>query len=137
MIGAIFGLTRDSGVKEVVTAALLSVCYQSLDLLQAIEKDGASFTTIRVDGGMAANNFMLQSLADLLNRQVDRPIVIETTALGVAYLAGLQAGLFDSLEQISERWQLDRSFLPAKGDDWRGQRYAGWLDAVERTRSKP
>jgi glycerol kinase len=134
--GAIFGLTRDTGVKEVVTAALLSVCYQSLDLLQAIVKDGASFTTIRVDGGMVENNFMLQSLADLLNCQVDRPRIIETTALGVAYLAGLQAGLFDSLEQISERWQLDRSFLPAKGDDWREQRYAGWLDAVERTRSK-
>lgn len=133
--GAMYGLTRDTGVKEVVTAALLSVCYQSRDLLQAIAKDGASFTTIRVDGGMVTNNFVLQSLADLLNCRVDRPKIIETTALGVAYLAGLQAGFFDSLEEISEHWQLDRSFLPAKDDDWRERRYAGWLNAIERTRS--
>ncbi|MBT8146411.1 MAG: glycerol kinase GlpK [Gammaproteobacteria bacterium] len=133
--GAIYGLTRDTGVKEIVTAALLSVCYQSRDLLQAIQKDGASFTTIRVDGGMVANNFMLQGLADLLNCQVDRPEVIETTALGAAYLAGLQAGIFDSLGEISERWSLERSFLPLKDESWRQQRYAGWLDAVERTRS--
>jgi len=103
--------------------------------LQAIAKDGASFTTIRVDGGMVTNNFVLQSLADLLNCRVDRPKIIETTALGVAYLAGLQAGFFDSLEEISEHWQLDRSFLPAKDDDWRERRYAGWLNAIERTRS--
>ncbi len=133
--GAMYGLTRDTGAKEVVTAALLSVCYQSRDLLQAIAKDGASFTTIRVDGGMVTNNFVLQSLADLLNCRVDRPKIIETTALGVAYLAGLQAGFFDSLEEISEHWQLDRSFLPAKDDDWRERRYAGWLNAIERTRS--
>jgi len=134
--GAIYGLTRDTGVKEIVTAALLSVCYQSLDLLQAIVKDGASFTTIRVDGGMVANNFMLQGLADLLNCQVDRPEVIETTALGAAYLAGLQAGIFDSLDEISKRWKLERSFFPAKEDSWRQARYAGWLDAIERTRSR-
>jgi len=134
--GAIYGLTRDTGVKEIVTAALLSVCYQSLDLLQAIVRDGASFTTIRVDGGMVANNYMLQGLADLLNCQVDRPEVIETTALGAAYLAGLQAGLFDSLDEISARWKLERSFMPEREDSWRQERYAGWLDAIERTRSK-
>ena len=133
--GAIYGLTRDTGVKEIVTAALLSVCYQSLDLLQAIKKDGASFTTIRVDGGMVANNFMLQGLADLLNCRVDRPEVIETTALGAAYLAGLQAGIFDSLEEVAERWSLERSFNPVKGNSWRAERYAGWLDAIGRTRS--
>jgi len=134
--GAIFGMTRDTGIKEVVTAALLSVCYQSSDLVQAITRDGARLTTLRVDGGMAANDFMLQNLADLLNCQVDRPAVIETTALGAAYLAGLQAGIFSSLDAISERWQLDRRFTPVKDDAWRNRRYTGWLDAVARTRSR-
>ncbi len=134
--GAIFGLTRDTGINEIVTAALLSVCYQSLDLLQAIRRDGASLTTIRVDGGMVANNFMLQSLADLLDCEVDRPQVIETTALGAAYLAGLQAGIFSSVEHIAKGWKLDRTFLPSRTSAWRDKHYAGWLDAVARTRSK-
>ena len=133
--GAIYGLTRDTGVKEIVTAALMSVCYQSLDLLKAIIKDGASFTTMRVDGAMVANDFMLQALADLLNCQVERPQVIETTALGTAYLAGLQAGIFNSLDEISELWKLERSFSPMKTQSWREHRYAGWQDAITRTRS--
>jgi len=134
--GAIFGLTRDTGIKEVVTAALLSVCYQTRDLLQAINGDGAGFTTIRVDGGMVANDFMVQALADILGCRIDRPAVIETTALGAAYLAGLQAGFFSSTTDISEHWLLERSFSPEKDEAWRTERYAGWLDAVARTRSK-
>lgn len=133
--GAIFGLTRDTGIKEIVTAALLSVCYQSCDLQHAITADGATLTTLRVDGGMAANNYLLQKLADILDCQVDRPAIIETTALGAAYLAGLQAGIFDSLESIAGKWQLEKSFIPLKDDNWRRRRYAGWLDAVSRTRS--
>ncbi|MBL4819474.1 MAG: glycerol kinase GlpK [Gammaproteobacteria bacterium] len=134
--GAIFGLTRDTGVKEIVTAALPSVCYQSKDLQQALIADGASLTTLRVDGGMVANDFLLQNLADLLDCRVDRPAIIETTALGAAYLAGLQAGIFTSLESISDKWQLQKSFSPMKDKAWRDQRYTGWIEAVSRTRSR-
>ncbi|MEX0619382.1 MAG: glycerol kinase GlpK [Pseudohongiellaceae bacterium] len=134
--GALFGLTRDSGVKEIVTAALMSVCYQTRDLQLAMEADGASLAALRVDGGMAANNFMLQNLADLLSCQIDRPAITETTALGAAWLAGLQCGLFDSLQSISKHWQLDRSFEPARDAQWRVRQYEGWQDAVRRTKSK-
>ncbi|MES3007647.1 MAG: glycerol kinase GlpK [Pseudomonadota bacterium] len=134
--GAIFGLTRDTGIKELVTAALLSVCYQTRDLQKAMEADGVRPDTLRVDGGMARNDFVLQNLADLLDCRVDRPRVTETTALGVASLAGLQCGVYDSLETIARQWQLDKSFAPQKDDAWREERYALWQDAVNRTRSK-
>ena len=133
--GAIFGLTRDTGIKELVTAALLSVCYQTRDLQKAMEADGERPDTLRVDGGMARNDFVLQNLADLLGCRVDRPRVTETTALGVAWLAGLQCGLYDSLERIAEHWQLDRSFSPSKDKAWRDEHYLLWQDAVNRTRS--
>jgi len=133
--GAIFGLTRDTGIKELVTAALLSVCYQTRDLQKAMEADGERPDTLRVDGGMARNDFVLQNLADLLGCRVDRPCVTETTALGVAWLAGLQCGIFDSLESIAEHWQLEQSFEPQKGKAWRDERYLLWQDAVRRTRS--
>ena len=133
--GAIFGLTRDTGIKELVTAALLSVCYQTRDLQKAMEADGERPETLRVDGGMARNDFVLQNLADLLGCRVDRPRFTETTALGVAWLAGLQCGIYDSLEQIAEHWQLERSFAPQKDKAWRDERYLLWQDAVSRTRS--
>ncbi|MDP1930991.1 MAG: glycerol kinase GlpK [Gammaproteobacteria bacterium] len=134
--GAIFGLTRDTGIKELVTAALLSVCYQTRDLQKAMEADGVRPATLRVDGGMAKNDFVLQNLADLLGCRVDRPRVTETTALGVAFLAGLQCGVYESMETITSQWQLDKSFSPAKDKAWRDERYALWQDAVNRTRSK-
>ena len=134
--GAIFGLTRDTGIKELVTAALLSVCYQTRDLQKAMEADGVRPATLRVDGGMARNDFVLQNLADLLDCRVDRPRITETTALGVAYLAGLYCGVYDSLESIARQWQLDKSFSPLRDDIWREERYALWQDAVNRTRSK-
>lgn len=134
--GALYGLTRDTGIKEVVTAALLSVCYQTRDLLAAIEADGASPRSLRVDGGMANNDYVMQKLADILDCQVLRPVVTETTALGAAYVAGLQAGIFDSLESIKEKWVLDQSFEPEKDGSWRSRQYKGWLDAIERTRVK-
>lgn len=133
--GALFGLTRDSGVKEVVTAALLSVCYQSKDLLVAIEADGGTVASLRVDGGMANNDYVMQKLSDLLNLDVLRPELTEATALGAAYVAGLQAGIFESLEQISAKWELDQCFEPGKDDAWREKQYDGWLDAVSRTRT--
>ena len=132
--GAIFGMTRDTGVKEIVTAALMSVCYQTKDLIIAIQQDGISLTQLRVDGGMARNDFVMQRLADVLDCEVLRPVITETTALGAACVAALQAGLFESLENISQHWQLQQSFKPASDENWRQQRYALWLDAVERTR---
>ena len=133
---AIFGLTRDSGVKELVTAALLSVCYQSKDLLIAIEADGGDIGSLRVDGGMANNSYVMQKLADLLKLDVLRPELTETTALGAAYIAGLQAGIFQSLDEINAKWQLDRHFEPNKDEAWRETQYRGWQDAVARTRSR-
>ena len=132
--GAIFGMTRDTGVKEIVTAALMSVCYQTKDLIVAIQQDGTSLTQLRVDGGMARNDFLMQRLADVLDCEVLRPVITETTALGAACVAALQAGLFESLENISQHWQLQQSFKPARDENWRQQRYALWLDAVARTR---
>lgn len=132
--GAIFGMTRDTGVKEVVTAALLSVCYQTRDLVDAIAADGASLQTLRVDGGMVKNNYVLQKLADILNVEVHRPVITETTALGAAYMAGLKQGVFASLDEIASKWQLESNFIPGKSEEWRQERYAGWQDAVARTR---
>ena len=132
--GAIFGMTRDTGVKEIVTAALMSVCYQTKDLIVAIQQDGTSLTQLRVDGGMARNDFVMQRLADVLDCEVLRPVITETTALGAACVAALQAGLFESLENISQHWQLQQSFKPARDENWSQQRYALWLDAVARTR---
>ncbi len=134
---AIFGMTRDTGINEIVTAALLSVCYQTRDLQEAIAADGVPLTTLRVDGGMVTNDYLLQCLADILGCQVDRPEIIETSALGAAYLAGLQHGIYASLENIASQWRLQKSFLPQKDSAWRAQRYAGWQDAVQRTLSKP
>ncbi|MEZ5526759.1 MAG: glycerol kinase GlpK [Gammaproteobacteria bacterium] len=133
--GAIFGLSRDTGIKELVTAALLSVCYQTRDLQKAMEADGERPDTLRVDGGMAGNDFVLQNLADLLGCRVDRPRSTETTALGVAWLAGLHCGLYESLDSIAAYWQLERSFQPEQPKAWRDARYRAWQDAVRRTRS--
>lgn len=133
--GAIFGMTRDTGAREIVAAGLMSVCYQTRDLIEAIAADGGSLQALRVDGGMVNNNFLLQKLADVLACEVHRPTITETTALGAAYVAGLQAGLFASLEQIQDKWQLDRIATPEKDQQWRQARYQGWLDAVGRTRS--
>jgi glycerol kinase len=134
--GALLGMTRDTGIKEIVTAGLMSVCYQTRDLVEAIAADGAVLSTLRVDGGMVKNNYVLQKLADVLDAEVHRPEIIETTALGAAYMAGLQLGLFSSLEEISEKWQLQQAFKPAKDASWREQQYQGWQNAVARTRSQ-
>ena len=133
--GAIFGLTRDTGIAEIVTAGLQSVCFQTRDLLDAMTADGASSTAaLRVDGGMVVNNWVVQALSNILGVPVDRPKVTETTALGVAYLAGLQTGLFDSLEAIAEHWQCERAFIPAMPSAKRDELYKGWLDAIRRVR---
>ena len=133
--GAILGLTRDSGPAEIAAATLDSVCYQTRDLVDAMRGDGAQIDELRVDGGMVANDLLMQRLADTVGTPVERPRVTETTALGAAFLAGLHAGLWPSLEALSETWALDRAFRPAEGAASRDRRYAGWQDAVRRVRS--
>ncbi|MEN0107438.1 MAG: glycerol kinase GlpK [Pseudomonas sp.] len=135
--GAIFGLTRDTGIKEIVTAGLQSVCYQTRDLLVAMSQDGAAApSSLRVDGGMVENNWVMQFLADILGVPVERPEVTETTALGVAYLAGLQAGIYPDLKAIAQHWHRQHRFDPRMASAHRETLYAGWLDAVKRVRSE-
>lgn len=135
--GGIFGLTRDSGINEIVSATLQSVCYQTRDLQEAMAADGQRPINLRVDGGMVANNWVMQFLADILGATVERPKVIETTALGAAYLAGLQAGVYESLDEIGELWESDRVFEPVLPSDGRDALYDGWLRAVDRVKSNP
>jgi glycerol kinase len=133
--GAILGLTRDSGPGEIAAATLDSVCYQTRDLVEAMRADGATIAELRVDGGMVVNDPLMQRLADTVGAPVERPKVTETTALGAAFLAGLQAGLWPSLEALSATWALDRAFRPLEDVASRDRRYAGWQDAVRRVRS--
>jgi len=133
--GAIFGLTRDTGPKELARAALESVCFQTMDLFDAIKSDGASLETVRVDGGMVKNNWLSQTLADIVDIPVQRPMQTETTALGAAYLAGLQCGVYQSLDDLTSNWQQDRSFEPSMQSDERDQAIAGWQNAIRRTKS--
>ncbi|GAB2697376.1 glycerol kinase GlpK [Aliiglaciecola aliphaticivorans] len=132
--GAILGLTRDTGINEIVAAGLQSVCYQSKDLQKAMESDGARATNLRVDGGMVKNDWLMGFLADILGAEVDRPEVTETTALGVAYLAGLQAGIYSSLDELSEQWRCEHTFVPRFSKQQRDQAYGLWQQAVNRIR---
>lgn len=132
--GAIFGLTRDTGPPELARAALESVCYQTHDLIRAMLDDGAARpTALRVDGGMVVNSWLVQFLADIIGLPVERPVVTETTALGAAYLAGLQVGLFDSFDDITARWQREQRFEPKMAEEHRSRLLAGWERAVRRT----
>ena len=130
--GAIFGLTRDSSQEDVVTATLQSVCFQTRDLLEAMRSDGADLSIMRVDGGMIANDWLAQQLADLVQIPVDRPKVIETTALGAAFLAGLQVGIFDSVDDIAQHWHLQRHFDVEMAAEASTGLYEGWQEAVQR-----
>jgi glycerol kinase len=130
--GAIFGLTRDTGIKEIVAAALQSVGLQTKDLQKAMEQDGQRPMTLRVDGGMVHNQWLMQYLADILGAPVHVPAVTETTALGVAYLAGYQHGIYESLEQISAMWQLQQDYMPNWSKAERDEQYAQWQSAVKR-----
>jgi glycerol kinase len=133
--GAVVGLTRDSGVAQIVRAALEATAYQTRDLMGAITGDGAKPSAIRVDGGMVGNDWVMQFLADQLGIPVERPQVTETTALGAACLAGLATGVFASIDDIARRWRSDRRFAPAPAGKRRDQLYAGWQRAVKRVRS--
>jgi glycerol kinase len=133
--GAVFGLTRKSGLAELARAALEAVGYQTRDLLDAIRADwpAAADTVLRVDGGMAASDVTMQFLADILDAPVDRPAVMETTALGAAYLAGLAAGVCPDLAGFAATWKCQRRFTPQMDAATRDRKWAGWRDAVERT----
>lgn len=133
--GALFGLTRDSGPSVITRAALEAVCYQTMDLLNAMRQDGAHIHTVRVDGGMVKNDWLSQYLANVLNIAIERPLQTETTALGAAYLAGLQTGVYDSLDELSANWKQEHEFSPAMDDELRDRVTAGWADAIRRTRS--
>lgn len=130
--GALFGLTRATGPAEVVRATLESVCYQTYDLVSAMAADSTLPTRVRVDGGMVKNDWLMQFLADTLEIQIDRPSVVETTALGVAFLAGLKAGIYSSLDDISKTWKIDAVFSPKMEEKVREANLNGWKDAVQR-----
>ncbi len=135
--GAVYGLTRGTGPAEMAKAALESVCHQTRDLIEAMKADWKSGsggdTVLRVDGGMTASDWTMQRLADALDAPVDRPKVLETTALGAAYLAGWKAGVYGPPEVFAKRWKRQKRFSP-KGDPARRESdYAAWKDAVKRT----
>ena len=133
--GAIFGLTRGSSRSHLIRATLESVAYQTRDVLSVMEKDsGISLKGLRVDGGMVANNFLMQFQSDILRVNVERPVVQETTALGAAYLAGLAAGYWKDKQDIAGNWQLDLSFSPQMPAEDAETLYQGWLKAVEAAR---
>ncbi len=131
--GALIGLTLDAGRAHIARAALEAVAYQTRDLTAAMKADGAAKpTAIRVDGGMVANDWLCQFLADMLDVAVERPKVIETTALGAAYLAGLAVGLYAGLDAVAYGWQCERRFEPRMSAESRARLYAGWQKAVQR-----
>ncbi|MBW3098568.1 glycerol kinase GlpK [Pseudohoeflea coraliihabitans] len=132
--GAIFGLTRNSGPAEFARAALEAVCYQTRDLVEAMRADwGRSDgdVTLRVDGGMVASDWTMQFLADILDAPIDRPTILETTAVGAAWLAGMKAGLYPGKDGFAEIWQLQRRFEPAMQEADRERKYANWQRAVQ------
>ena len=134
--GAIYGLTRNSGPAEFARAALESVGFQTRDLLEAMKSDwhdAEDKGVLRVDGGMSASDWSMQFLSDIIGAPVDRPKVLETTALGAAWLAGMRAGVYPDQAEFAAQWALDRRFEPAMDEATRDRRYAGWKDAVKRT----
>ena len=133
--GALFGLTRNTGPAELAHATLESVCYQTFDLWDAMRHDwpeaNAANPVLRVDGGMTASDWTMQRLADLLNAPVDRPMIQETTALGAAYLAGLEAGVYPEPAKFADNWRLEHRFRPAMSEATRERKLAGWARAVK------
>ena len=132
--GAIYGLTRGAGRSHIVRAALESIAYQCCDLIKAMEADlGHSLSSLYVDGGASANDFLMQFQSDILDLKVIRPKSVETTSLGAAYFAGLATGYWTDLEDVDDNWQKDRDFNPDMDEETREKLLAGWSDAVNRT----
>ncbi|MEJ6477486.1 MAG: FGGY-family carbohydrate kinase, partial [Octadecabacter sp.] len=137
--GAIYGLTRNSGPAEFARAALESVGFQTRDLLEAMHADwpdSGDAGVLRVDGGMSASDWSMQFLSDIIGAPVDRPKVLETTALGAAWLAGMRAGVYPDQAGFAASWALQQRFEPAMDQATRERRYNGWKDAVGRTLSR-
>jgi glycerol kinase len=133
--GAMFGLTRGATSAHIARAALEAIAYQSAEVLAAMERDaGITLSELRVDGGAAANNLLMQFQADLLGVPVVRPKVLETTALGAGYLAGLAIGYWKDSAEVGANWQVDRTFEPAMARDRVAELRAGWENAVARTK---
>jgi glycerol kinase len=131
-LGAVLGLTAECGFPEIARATLEAVGYQTRDLIAAMEADaGLSIDRLRVDGGMAASDWAMQFVADILPARVDRPESLETTAWGAAYLAGLAHGLCPAPEEMMTRWAAAREFAPAMPEAEREERYGGWRRAVD------
>ena len=139
--GAMFGLTRNTGPREFAKAALDSVCFQTLDLLDAMLADwtnaSRSRAILRVDGGMTASDWTMQRLADLINAEVDRPVITETTAVGAAYLAGYKVSLYPEPIDFMKSWRLEKRFSPQLDQSIRAKQIAGWRNAVKRTLTQP
>ncbi|PKR78015.1 glycerol kinase [Halalkalibacillus sediminis] len=132
--GAVFGLTRGSSKEHFIRATLESIAYQTKDVVQAMLDDAElNLKTLRVDGGAVTNNFLMQFQSDMLNVEVERPVVNETTALGAAYLAGLAVGYWDSKEEIAKQWNLDHTYQPHMDEETRNELYDGWKRAVKAT----
>ncbi len=132
--GALFGLTRATGPEELARAALEAVCYQTRDLLEAMhgDWDSKASTILRVDGGMVASDWTMQCVADILDAPVDRPQILETTAVGAAYLAGLAQGLCPKPEEFAKSWKLEKRFVPKMPAELREKKYTGWKEAVRK-----
>jgi glycerol kinase len=131
--GMFSGMTLDTGRDHLITATLASVGYQSVELADAVAADGASFDQLRVDGGMVVNDWLCQFLADMLDRPVERPVIVETTALGAAVLAALGGKLVADLDSARAMWGLEREFVPAMGPAERERLLTGWRKAVARS----
>ena len=131
--GTISGITRNTDWKNIVRAVLESVAYQSYDLFRAMNNDGLKLKIVKIDGGMVSNNWFAQFLSDILGVKVIRPTISETTALGVALIAGYQIGLFKSFHSISKKWKIDRKFVPKIKKKQRIELLKGWQQAIKRT----
>ena len=133
--GSILGLTRGTGRSHIIRAALEAIAYQTNDVLQAmVEDSGQTLTELKVDGGACRNNFLMQFQADIINCAVKRPAITETTALGVAYLAGLAVGYWNSKEEIAQRWHVEQQFTPQMPHTVREENCRGWQKAVGRAK---
>lgn len=132
--GAVFGLTRGSSKEEFIRATLEAICYQSKDVIDVmVRESGINIPILKVDGGATFNNFLMQFQADILDVEVQKPMDIETTALGSAYLAGLAVGFWESREEICEKWQRDKKYIPVMNSEVRNELYNGWQKAVKAT----
>ena len=131
--GLITGLTRNSDWKDLVRAIIESVAYQSYDLFKAMKKDGIKPKIVKVDGGMVTNNWFSQFLSNIIDTKVIRPKVKETTALGVAFMAGLKIGVYKSFSDISNYWKIDKTFTPKISKSNRTKLLKGWQQAIRKT----